>query len=335
MLNFTTDLTNALTKTATQSYWVLRLYYNDESNYTGVAEKSHTIGGVIYYGIASFGSHNQTLNVDQFTTSNGTMQVKLDNNPNKIAGGRFSDLFSTNNYSNRKWELFQCDENADFSTDNLIAGGIISSDIKPTPTQITMYLNDYWAKYDIELPVNKVTNDSYPNAPEKNLDRPIPMAYGNCSSNTAEDGFISHLVKGHFPAIITDKWNDADSNVQAKPDNEAMHTLSTSNLYTHNKKYFACEPTNVTVIAATPIMTFKGTKWSDFTSLAKWDTYEDTDYGNTIDKDVSTSYDLDATGASAVTTGWRVVQPFDKEGLIETAAPDSHTIKIWVLTKMM
>ncbi len=333
MLNFTTSLVNALSKTATQSYWLLRLYYNNESAYTGISDRTRTIGGVVYYGLASWGSgHNQTLNIDQFTTSNGTMEVGLNNAPNKIEGKRFSDLFADNNYSNRKWELFQCDENADFSTDNLIAGGIISSDIKPTPTQITMYLNDYWAKYDIELPVNKVTKATYPNAPENNLDKPTPMAYGDCSYNTAEDGFISHLVKGRFPAIVTDKWSDDASNTQAKPDSEAMHTLSTSNLYMHNKKYTACEPTNVTVTAATPIITFKGNKWTDFTSLLKWNTYEDTNYGNTIDQDPTTSYNLDATGAVAVITGWRVLQPFNKPGLIETAAPDSHTIRIWVLT---
>ena len=132
MLDFTTSLTNALSKTSTQSYWLLRLYFNDESSFTGISDRTRTISGVIYYGLANWGNHNQTLNIDQFTTSNGTMQVRLDNSPNKINGGRFSDLLSTNNYSNRKWELFQCDENADFSTDNIIAGGIISSDFKPT-----------------------------------------------------------------------------------------------------------------------------------------------------------------------------------------------------------
>ena len=284
MLDFTTSLTNALTKSAAQSYWILRLYYNDESAYTGISDKTRPINGVIYYGLATWGSHNQTLNIDQFRTSNGTMQVGLSNAPNKINGLRFSDLFTTNNYSNRKWELFQCDKNADFSTDNLIAGGIISSDIKPTPTQITMYLNDYWAKYNIELPINRVTKALYPNAPEKNLDSPVPMAYGDCGAKTAEDGFKSHLVKGHFPAIITDIWNDTDSVTQAKPDNEAMHTLSTFNLYMHNKKYFACEPSNVTVVAGTPILTFTSNKWTDYTSLVKWNIYEDTNYGNSIDK---------------------------------------------------
>ena len=84
MLSFTTSLTKALTKTATQSYWLLRLYYNDESAYTGISDKTRTVGGVIYYGIANWGSHNQTLHIDQFRASNGTMQVGLSNAPNKI-----------------------------------------------------------------------------------------------------------------------------------------------------------------------------------------------------------------------------------------------------------
>ncbi len=333
MLPFTTSLTNALSKTATQSYWLLRLYFNDESEFTGISDRTRTIGGVIYYGLANWGNHNQTLNIDQFTTSNGTMQVSLDNSPNKINGGRFSDLLSTNNYSKRKWERFQCDENADFSEDNLIAGGIISSDFKPTPNSIDVYLNDYWAKYNIELPTNKVTKALYPNAPEKNLDSPIPMAYGDCSAKTSEDGFRSHLVKGRFPAIITDKWNAVDSITQAKPDNESVQSLSIYNLFMYNKKYFACEPLNVDVTAATPILAFTSNKWTDYHPLVKWDTYEDTNYGNTIDQDPSTSYNLDATsGPPSVAVGWRVPIPFNKAGTIEDDAPDSHTIKIWILT---
>ena len=52
MLSFTTALTAALTKSATQTYWLLRLYWNDESAYTGISDLTRTIGGVIYYGLA-------------------------------------------------------------------------------------------------------------------------------------------------------------------------------------------------------------------------------------------------------------------------------------------
>ncbi|KKL50052.1 hypothetical protein LCGC14_2309360 [marine sediment metagenome] len=206
MLSFTTSLTNALTKTATQSYWLLRLYYNDESNYTGISDRTRTINGVIYYGLATWGSHNQTLNIDQFRTSNGTMQVGLSNAPNKIDGLRFSDLLATNNYANRKWELFQCDENADFSTDNMVAGGIISSDFKHTPNSTEIYLNDYWAKYNIELPLHRATKEDYPYISEKNLNEPIPIWAGDFDTlaNVPAGDFERHFVKGRVPALIVD-----------------------------------------------------------------------------------------------------------------------------------
>ena len=331
MLSFDSSLTSFLAKKATRAFWALRLYYNDESAFTGISDRTRILGGNTYFGSAQWGSHNQTLNINDFTTSNGTLTVKIQNAPGKFAGGRFSDLFSTNNYSNRKWELYQGDDNADFHIDNLIAGGVISSDIEHDHNWATFRLIDYWGKYDIELPINKVTNDSYPNAPEKNLDRPLPIAYGDTSTNTVEDGFTAHLVKGHFPAIIVDKWNETNYNTQAKPDNEAMHTLNTSNLYIHNKQYMACNSANVTVTAATPILTFLGTEWTAYIPLEKHVTYDDTDYDNTYDRDVTTSYNLDATGAAKVTTGW-YVKNSEPLGNIETAAPDSHTVKLWVLT---
>lgn len=257
MLSFTTSLTKALTKTATQSYWLLRLYYNDESAYTGISDKTRTVGGVIYYGIANWGSHNQTLHIDQFRASNGTMQVGLSNAPNKIDGKRFSDLLATNNYANRKWELFQCDENADFSTDNMIAGGIISSDFKHTPNSTEIYLNDYWAKYNIELPLNRVTTALYSNAPEKNVGQPIPIMIGDFSTQAnvpAGSAFERHFPKGRVPAIITDK-GDSSADIHCLPDTDKvagviLNQLIAKNVFIHNQVYQACDESNVTLSAA-------------------------------------------------------------------------------------
>ncbi len=331
MLNFTSDLTNAFKKDSTRAYWLLRLYYGDESNFIGFGSKPVVVGSDVYWEALSLGRFGQSTGLDDFIVSNGTVSVTLPNTPKAVEGGRFSDMFVSKKFTNRKWELFQASDGVAFSTNNMIASGIIGADFDNTDTEITVYLNDWWVRYNIELPTNRVTKELYPNAPEKNLDSPIPMGYGDCSTNTVEDGFTAHLVKGRFPAIIVDKWNETAFNVQAKPDNEAMHTLNANNLYIHNKQYMACDSANVTITAATPIMTFKGVKWTAYIPLEKHVTYDDTNYDNTYDRDVATSYNLDATGAAKVTTGW-YVKNSEVIGKIETAAPDSHTVKLWVLT---
>ena len=313
MLSFDSSLTSFLAKKATRAFWALRLYYNDESAFTGISDRTRILGGNTYFGSAQWGSHNQTLNINDFTTSNGTLTVKIQNAPGKFAGGRFSDLFSTNNYANRKWELYQCDDNADFHTDNLIAGGVISSDIEHDHNWATFRLIDYWGKYDIELPLNRVTNTLYPNAPEKNIDEPIPIWYGDFDTEPdvpAGSKWELFRVKGKAPAIIVEK-GDTDENVHCLPDTDQgasviLNQLNDNNVFMYNQTYQSCLDSNVTLSTnpantAANLIKFTGNTFFYYVPL-KRDTGDGTatitDPTNIFDEDFTTSGNMDSAGAN-------------------------------------
>ena len=68
MLSFDTDLSNALKNSNTTAFWVLKLYYNDESAFIGVSDRHRQDGTDIYYGIvASWGVYRQYLDFFNFT----------------------------------------------------------------------------------------------------------------------------------------------------------------------------------------------------------------------------------------------------------------------------
>ena len=104
MLTFDTDLSNAIKNSNTTTFWVLKLYYNDESDFIGVSDRHRQDGTDIYYGIvANWGVYRQSLDFFNFTTSIGNMNVTLINTAKSIKGGRFSNLIADNNFANRKW----------------------------------------------------------------------------------------------------------------------------------------------------------------------------------------------------------------------------------------
>ena len=127
----------------------LKLYYNDASNFIGVSDSHRVDGSDIYYGIvASWGQYQQSLDFFNFTTSTGNMTVNLINTDQSIQGGRFSDLFSTNNFANRKWELFQNTSQAGTydTAARMIGTGIISGDIQYDYTSVKLTLLDLSSK---------------------------------------------------------------------------------------------------------------------------------------------------------------------------------------------
>ena len=256
MLNFTSDLTNAFKKDSTRAYWLLRLYYGDESNFIGFGSKPVVVGSDVYWEALSLGRFGQSTDLDDFIVSNGTISVTLPNTPKAVEGGRFSDMFVSKKFTNRKWELFQASDDVTFSTNNMIASGIIGADFDNTDTEITVYLNDWWLKYDIEIPSRRVTNALYPNAPEKNIDEPVPMWYGDFDIQDnvpASSHFERFFVKGKVPAIIIDK-GDTDENVFALADSDQdseiiLNQLNAKNVFMFNQIYQSCTESNVTVVS--------------------------------------------------------------------------------------
>ena len=319
MLSFDSGLTNALKNANTTAFWVLKLYYNDESSFIGVSDRHRHDGSDIYYGlVASWGTYRQSLDFFNFTTSIGNMSVTLINADKSIQGKRFSDLLSDNNFANRKWELFlNTNETSTLDTsDRMIATGIISGDIKYDENNITFSLLDYSGKYHNRIPSNTVTTASYSNAPSKNIGKPIPMAYGDSHDKTgigtiptSGANFDRHYTKGKFPAIIVNEWDETNARTEALVDSKAVHTLDSENVYMSiGELYGACNSSNATVDAANFKITALGTDWRVYVKPKSHSTYSgETNYSNAFDEGFSTTgYELVQIGAGATSVGFKI-----------------------------
>ena len=53
MLSFDSALSNSLKLSNTTAFWVLKLYYNDESAFIGVSDQDRHDGTDVYYGLVS------------------------------------------------------------------------------------------------------------------------------------------------------------------------------------------------------------------------------------------------------------------------------------------
>tara|TARA_R110000787_G_scaffold78221_2_gene171370 strand:+ start:5355 stop:7850 length:2496 start_codon:yes stop_codon:yes gene_type:complete len=278
VLTFDTALTSALANSNTTAFWVLKLYYNDESAFIGVSDRHRQDGTDIYYGIvANFGTYRQSLDFFNFTTTIGNMNVTLINTESSIKGGRFSDLLATNNFANRKWELFL---NANNTTTldtaaRMIASGIISGDINYDENNVTLTLFDNSSKYHKRIPANTVDSSTYTNAPTKNIGKPIPMAYGNFHEKT-DIGTIptSHFDRfynfynGAFPAIVTDKWDVQGEETEAKVDIQAVNALDAENIYVFKDGYYPTLTDSNISVANNPQIGYRGNTASVFIPIS-------------------------------------------------------------------
>ncbi len=286
MLSFDSRLTEALSLGNTTAFYVLKLYYNDESAFIGVSDKHRVDGSDIYYGlVASWGQLHQGLDFFGFTTSTGNTTVKLINTETCYKGGRFSDQFSTNNFANRKWELFLNAEGLSTydTAARMVGSGIISGDIGYDQKGTTFRLLDFGeyekttgtTYYGKQLPSNIVDSSTYPNAPEKNINKPIPMAYGDFYEKT-DIGTIptgnfdrfKTFYNSAFPAIITDKFDIGEAAVEAYVDNETMHTLDSENVYYYKDGNYATITGTVDATTNNPRIEFSGSRCKAYFPLS-------------------------------------------------------------------
>ena len=162
MLSFSSGLTNGLYARNTNTFWVIKLYYNAGSSslFYGLSDANRDDGDDFYYGlITDFGQFVQNIDFFDYTSSISNMTIKLANVPNSINGGRFSDLLSTLNFGNRKWELFQCKQEVrpwDTSS-NLLAEGVIAGDFTYNRNEVVLQLLDKTGEIHKDLPTNTVT----------------------------------------------------------------------------------------------------------------------------------------------------------------------------------
>ena len=245
MLSFSSGLTNGLYARNTHTFWVLKLYYNAGSSnlFYGFSDANRDDGNDFYYGLVTdFGQFVQNIDYFDYTSSISNMTLKVANVPNSINGGRFSDLLSSQNFANRKWELFQCKQEVrpwDTSS-NLLAEGIIAGDFTYNRNEVVIQLLDKSGTIHKDLPTSVVTSSD---APEENLNKPIPMQYGDFHDNpnigTIPSNFDKMFPFGRFPAIITNSWDDSNNVVVAQCDSQRMHTTDADLAFQYQKNVYA------------------------------------------------------------------------------------------------
>ena len=321
MLSFDSSLSNALKISNTTAFWVLKLYYNAEgsSDFIGVSDTHRVDGSDIYYGlVSSWGNYSQSLDFFNFTTTTGNMSVRLINTDKSIQGGRFSDLFSTNNFANRKWELFlNTNQAGTYDTAaRMIGMGIISGEIKYDYKSINLALLDNSNSAHNQVPINVVDVATHTNAPKGNINKPVPIFYGDCSADATalasgtSGNFDHHFVKVKIPAIITDKWNVSQAQVFARPDDVTVNDLDDFNIFSYKDGfYYQVNDANADVSAANARVDYSGVDWRVFVPLATHSTSGDvSNFGNTVDGDLTTDGALASVGAKGyqVDAYWRI-----------------------------
>jgi len=238
LLSFSSNLSSILGKDSTQGYWYAKLYYDGETNFIGVSGKDRTIGSDFYHGIVlSWGSLRQATKIDSFEVSDQGISLKLANTPKAINGERFSDLYSTYGFTNRKWELFLGDERLSSGSDHQkLATGIIGGDTKFDITNFYLTLNNIRNKFDIEIPTTKITSSD---APDDNIGKPIPFVYGDFDRQSGLPSVFERHSGSKAPMIVTSQWDVTNGGVSAKADTEVLHTLRDKNIYIYNNGAFA------------------------------------------------------------------------------------------------
>ena len=278
MLTFDSALTNALKNSNTTAFWVLKLYYNDESAFIGVSDRHRQDGSDIYYGlVASWGTYRQTLDFFNFTTSIGNTSVTLINADKSIRGKRFSDLLADYNFANRKWELFlNTNETSTLDTAaRMIASGVISGEINYDDNNVTLTLFDNTSRYHKTVPINTVDSSIYTNAPANNIGKPIPMAYGDFYEKT-DIGTIPttnfdrfyNFYKNAFPAIITDEWDVQGEESEAKVDSQAIHTLDSENIYIFKNGFYPTLTNANNSVSNNPQIEYRGSTASVYLPIS-------------------------------------------------------------------
>ena len=317
MLSFDSTLTNHLKLRNTYSFWCLKLYYNDESAFIGISDTHRVDGADIYYGLVTdWGQLSHGLSFFEFQTTIANLSIKLVNSQSSFQGGRFSDQLATNNFANRKWELFQCVNGLTFDTSaNQIGMGVISGELTHNRNEVFISLLDNTSRFHKEIPANKVTSSVFPNAPSKNINKPLPISYGDfdVDSNAPTSGarFDRHLTNGKFPAVVVDDWHKTDARVEARLDNSAMHTLNANRVYTYDRSlYSACDSGGTSVNASAGAgeeqVSVKGNTWFAYVPLKNHATYDAGDYANEFDNDPATSNTFTTIQNDVATEGWRI-----------------------------
>lgn len=227
MLDFNSSINYALERRSSSTIFLIRLYYGDETNFTGISTVDFTDGSDFYHGIvSSVGPIQDTLQLFDFRVQQSSVDIEVINTKVFATDSkkRFSDLVGTNDYDGRKAEIYVIPtENQGNVTKEQLFSGVITADFDYDQTRCSITVNNYKQKYNISLPQTIIRQDDTANdfhyAPEINFNKPIPMLYGNFvpdlnyfnsqTSDLASDRFGS--TRNLAPAIVVNEF-DTDSN---------------------------------------------------------------------------------------------------------------------------
>ena len=274
MLDLNTGLTNLFNKKSNTVIFLVRLYYGDETNFTGISTADYTDGSDFYKGvISSVGDISSELNLFTFKTRQNSVSLKIINSASFDSNKKFSDLVGTNNYDNRRFEIYAIGSEASSTTKEIISYGTISSNFEYNQNSIKIVLNDYRNSVDTGLPQTIITEDNtssnFHYAPEENFNKPIPMLYGNHSHNTAYDNSVTNFniaderwaTRSKVPAIIVNEFDTDSNKAVAMVDTQAVKDLNVNTVYTYdNGIYSAFIPGNCAVSEANATVSFVGSK---------------------------------------------------------------------------
>jgi len=306
LLDLNTSLTNQLNSRSTRSLFLIRLYYGDESNFTGVASSDFTDGSDFYKGVvSSMGDISYDLQFFGFKALQNSINLRIINDKAFDNNKRFSDLVGTNSYDNRKFEIYVItNELSGLLTKEIICYGSIASDFNYDSKYITVNLTDFRASINTALPRTIIKADDYTNdfhyAPEQNFNKPIPILYGDHSHTAAYDsGTVSEeterwATRSKVPAVVINEFNTNGNKATAVCDTEAMHTMNDSTTYLYNSEIYSALPSgSVTVTAADAEIQF-----SSETAYALLDLTPDSGTNSNYTRDKFLPTTLAATTAS-------------------------------------
>ena len=261
MLSLSSNLSSALDKDAISSYWYLKLYYDDETSFVGLSDKDRTIGGNAYYGlVTSWSNLTYSANLNDFEVKSSVMRLKLANTPKAIDGGRFSDFYSSREFTNRKWELYFGEDSVSSASDHqIIATGIIGLNTEYTKTDFSISLNYMLNKFNLEIPTVILSGVD---VPDENVGKPVPFVYGDFDRETTVPSTDFDRHTGQYaPMIISNMWEPTNGGIEAKADDnstETLHTLRDKNIAMYLDNVYASFDDNLVDVLNNPIAYVSG-----------------------------------------------------------------------------
>jgi hypothetical protein len=274
LLDLNTTITNELNSRSTRGIFLIKLFYGDETNFTGVSTVDFTDGSDFYKGVvSSMGDISYDLDFFGFKAKQNGITLKIINAKAFDDNKRFSDLVGTNAYDNRKCEIYVIpNELSGLITKEIVSYGKISANWDYDNRFVNIRISDFRTGINVALPQTVIKEDDTSNdfhyAPEDNFNKPIPILYGDHSHNTAFDsGVLTEeterwATRSKVPAIVVNEFDTSSNKAIAKCDTQAVHTLNASTVYIYNNgMYSALETASsaVAVDAATAKISYEGT----------------------------------------------------------------------------